>query len=409
MGSEAFQVNFGAQGGKKDFADLKAFLAWLNEEEKNWEWLHSKHLPQLYREVTKSLGRHFDYQTSPPHHYQSVFTELRRPVQDAEQRQHEHRQRQQQLPKDDPQRGAEFDPKPYALQIQERVKKYYCDGKTLLSTDPRAIYVAGLKDTDPAAATFALAYFLRLEIPYPSHEGLRGAMLAWQFENGRTDTIQPERKALEGLRDEWQRKFDSVKEGMLSETAENAKLKTEYARFLAEHREATDKQLADQRTAWEATVQQLHEKFTTGAPVKHWNDRAKEHSRGAKWWGFLSVVSLLAVLISLRPYVTELHTIKDKPDYSYLAGLILIGALGVWFVRMVFKLFINQIHLHNDAKARVAMVKTYLSLMAERDAQIGKEDRHLVLTALFRPAPTSTGKEPSLPAAAWDQVTSPKV
>ena len=92
------------------------------------------------------------------------------------------------------------------------------------------------------------------------------------------------------------------------------------------------------------------------------------------------------------------------PETWRLAILVLISVFAVWGVRLVVRMFLSHLHLSTDAAERVVMVRTYLSLL-EGDRLASKEDRQLILQALFRPATDGIVKDEGIPFSLAEVLT----
>jgi hypothetical protein len=84
--------------------------------------------------------------------------------------------------------------------------------------------------------------------------------------------------------------------------------------------------------------------------------------------------------------------------------MLLLGGLAFWFLRILSKIFLSQLHAWSDAQERVTMVRTYLSLLQDEKG-LGAEDRRLILEALFRPAPSGIIKDDGVPPAMFDMIS----
>ena len=81
-----------------------------------------------------------------------------------------------------------------------------------------------------------------------------------------------------------------------------------------------------------------------------------------------------------------------------------MGVFAVWGVRLVVRMFLSHLHLASDAAERVVMTRTYLSLL-EGDRLSSKEDRQLILQALFRPASDGIVKDEGVPFSLAEVLT----
>ena len=92
------------------------------------------------------------------------------------------------------------------------------------------------------------------------------------------------------------------------------------------------------------------------------------------------------------------------PEAWRLAMIVLIGLFAVWGVRLVVRMFLSHLHLATDAAERVVMTRTYLSLL-EGDRLSSKDDRQLILQALFRPSSDGLVKDEGIPPSMLEFLT----
>lgn len=82
----------------------------------------------------------------------------------------------------------------------------------------------------------------------------------------------------------------------------------------------------------------------------------------------------------------------------------MLAVLGFWFIRILVRIFLSNIHLENDAAERVTMAKTYLALI--RSNSLSKDENiDTVLVALFRPTGDGIVKDEGLPPSAIEFFT----
>ena len=75
--------------------------------------------------------------------------------------------------------------------------------------------------------------------------------------------------------------------------------------------------------------------------------------------------------------------------FSKFLVLLVPGFFAVWVLRIVLKVALNNLAIADDARHRVTMVETFLSLMEHTD-KLDEADRILMLQSLFRPLPGSS-------------------
>lgn len=157
----------------------------------------------------------------------------------------------------------------------------------------------------------------------------------------------------------------------------------------------------------EALRKTFREELALRAPAEYWSDKRKGHRLWAVVSGGLSFLGIVgaATVIGI-----QIHDLLNKtpagavPETWRLAVLALVGVFTVWALRLLVRMFLSHLHLLTDAGERVVMVQTYLSLL-EGDHLASKEDRHLILQALFRPASDGIVKDEGVPFSLAEVLT----
>lgn len=165
------------------------------------------------------------------------------------------------------------------------------------------------------------------------------------------------------------------------------------------------KKLEEETTGANAELQAVKEGLRTLSAKKLWDKRAKT-SNFAFWASAVLLVVMLLivpafalynlddVLLALR-HISDAATQTDAgiPGPTQLAvatisRLVVITvplALYIWVIRLVVRFNMRSLALHDDAQQRHTMMDTYFHLIEHQAAS--KEDRALILNALFRPIP----------------------
>ncbi|MFZ9502550.1 MAG: hypothetical protein ACO27F_13385 [Beijerinckiaceae bacterium] len=76
----------------------------------------------------------------------------------------------------------------------------------------------------------------------------------------------------------------------------------------------------------------------------------------------------------------------DIPYGVIIFLLIPVVAVG-WLLRIGGKVVTQALTLKSDAEQRLALLETYIRMVADPQSGVDKTDRALVLNALFRPLP----------------------
>ncbi|MCO6407038.1 hypothetical protein [Hoeflea alexandrii] len=107
--------------------------------------------------------------------------------------------------------------------------------------------------------------------------------------------------------------------------------------------------------------------------------------------GFWNLDQLLGVLKHIGDAATEgipLNATNTQLTVATLSRLVVITfplVLYLWVIRLVVRFNTRSLVLHDDARQRQTMMDTYFLLIAQQAAS--KEERGLILNALFRPSP----------------------
>ena len=79
----------------------------------------------------------------------------------------------------------------------------------------------------------------------------------------------------------------------------------------------------------------------------------------------------------------DISTSLTKIDFIKYGFMILLISLAIWVIRIVMKIALSSYHLSIDAKERVIMIKTYLSLMKEGNT-LTENDKRIMIESIFR-------------------------
>ncbi len=80
-------------------------------------------------------------------------------------------------------------------------------------------------------------------------------------------------------------------------------------------------------------------------------------------------------------------------NLTAVAIITLPALLYGWFLKNISRIFVQQMNLADDASHRRALAITWLGLVADKKFDLSKEERALVLNAMFRPVPPNAQEE----------------
>ena len=200
------------------------------------------------------------------------------------------------------------------------------------------------------------------------------------------------------------RAYQELSESIRLEADEQA---TKFATVQGERQEAFENLTQEHEQALEALRKTFREELALRAPAEYWDKKRQGHRLWASVTGALSFAGIGGAAIGLG---WQIHGLLQntppgsQPDTWRLAVLALIGVFSVWALRLLVRMFLSHLHLLTDAGERVVMVHTYLSLL-EGDRLNSKEDRQLILQALFRPASDGIVKDEGVPFSLAEMLT----
>lgn len=196
---------------------------------------------------------------------------------------------------------------------------------------------------------------------------------------------------------------------------------TRYEEFSADaHQADSDRgtgwqtELTNVREDWQQLKKTYDEQLALQAPTQYWKDRENNSRTYAIVFGiaFLIVASAcLGVFVNIGiPYLHNVATMRDVNVLVLALPVLIPGFIAIWLLRILGRLFAENLQLSIDAGERQTMVKTFLALM--HDEQRGKalvtdNDRILILHSLFRPSAVSSADD--APPVHWFDILSQKL
>lgn len=172
-------------------------------------------------------------------------------------------------------------------------------------------------------------------------------------------------------------------------------LNNRYSSNIATHEEQMQSQqkklseLKDKATQeWEALKETFRADLALKAPVTYWSDEKKSYFNQAWLFGSMFVFLIYMFGEGIK------HILDKEVDTTFLnvhiSHLLLVAvtlSLGIWVITLVAKIFLSRLHLHNEASQRVTLLKTYLALL--QDNQADKVPLEHILKAIL--VPTNAG------------------
>ncbi|WP_438711198.1 DUF6161 domain-containing protein [Aquimarina muelleri] len=145
--------------------------------------------------------------------------------------------------------------------------------------------------------------------------------------------------------------------------------------------------------------------------VTYWSKKAKNHQINSFIFGGIAGLLMIGAIIMIfnsGKYIIDLD-LSDETGIGrkiltekgalqlWVYGFFIISmTLVIWFIRLLVKVFLSNLHLLSDAKERETMIQTYLAFEREENT-LKDTDRDLILPSIFRVSANGFIKDDSTP------------
>ena len=412
-------VNFGEEGGSQSWTNIEEVRAWMTLQRTDWQWLSQQN-------------------TNPTNNAWGVISSAleacRNSLQSAEQH-----------------AGNEQHVTHMKRDAGQHLERLFTKSPWLLPNTSYRKYIFEMRESGrPIEAGLIAAHLLGQDMNGAPLSKVVAALVEFElFSRGIKDRVRTESAALKKLVGEMTTLLDEHKQLKVNQAAEFAILNADVATQTTNHGTSFDEAQAGRDEAWKKQLQetedelkQLNETYDThmalAAPVSYWEGKRDKHSDWAKWsfialtacmlifggvlfWELRGVAQMiedtkLAAIASsaanaklgspatTAPAASALSPLLDVLATWKIGAYILLVTLAFWFIRLLVRIFLSNIHLENDASERVTMAKTYLALIRDGSFE-GKEHIGTILAALFRPTGDGIVKDEGLPPTAMEWLT----
>lgn len=396
--SPLFILDLNENGGRLAPTNHDELIRWIQTEQNFWIWLLQRHYgshENFLREALSQIGEALNAAQQSQQHIQTNPQHCQQQLEFSRDRiQHAFQQRK--LPHSSTPLGKRVDA--YRKEAGDQAASYFL----AVSMSPEN-GLPQLQATEFAAWRGLFEGLQeRFQIPQAATKGKKVAA-EQSFNQLRTNAEQllgEKTVAYDALHRDYQSLAESIRS-----TAGDQAAGFETAQGLRQSEFDQLKEAHEQ--AMEALRKTFREELALRAPAEYWNKKRKGHRLWAAVSGGLSFLGIVGAAAGLG---WQIHELLNKtpagtvPETWRLAVLALVGVFTVWALRLVVRMFLSHLHLLTDAGERVVMVQTYLSLL-EGDHLASKEDRQLILQALFRPAADGIVKDEGVPFSLAEALT----
>lgn len=257
-----------------------------------------------------------------------------------------------------------------------------------------------------------------------------GEFSAYLFDNGIQPDFETEKKQYSSFYDEIIQQKDEILKELLDIRDKNNQLNqtiikqnTDWESTFTTQKEEVAKKFDDEydrhKTKMTESEDFYEKKLAVKNAVTYWSKKAESHKTNSFVFGIIAGILMILTLIgvaSLGNYIINLD-LKDANGIGrkiltetgalqlWVYGFFIVCmTLIIWFIRLLVKVFLSNLHLLSDAKERETMIKTYLAF--EREENTLKEtDRDLILPSIFRVSTNGFIKEDSTPNSPINIIT----
>ena len=182
-------------------------------------------------------------------------------------------------------------------------------------------------------------------------------------------------------REKTKRISDEVMETKNTAVTELTGLRTNWGEF----QQAANKE-------WQGLKETFEEHLRLNTPAAYWQEKAASASGAARRaltvFTAAALVIIGAIILFGPEFLVRLAAVEGIGSFAPLALVSIPTQIALWGLRHFARLFVANLERSADAGMRATMTTTFLALTKEQ-GNIEKEERLLVLEALFRPPPAA--------------------
>lgn len=410
------EIDFKDRGGVQRFSKVSDLGEWFKKQREFWQWIGQAPQNQFFRRdeflhiisdfnnllqrfsdewnnIQNQIVRHKEQQSASGES-NNVKTELNQLSQQANQVLHG-----------------------FGKKLRDSLESHVFHSKNyIFSHEPEAQFISELAKQNPVTAIHALDYFLK-EKKKSDHQGVekaKGYLLAGLFRAGVKSSEMSVQAAFQESIQTWSRELEEYR-------SRYEDLKSAYEGLKNNNRQTTKrweaktedmgKQFDEQLHANAQDLENLKETYEAfmvlKGPMRYWGMKRKDHDKEIKklrrmlvTWSCVGAGVLFAAAYFLLP---EFHPAENIP-WRQIGFFILTSTFVLWFIRLLVKLLLSNIHLSADAREREVMIQTFMALMRHKESRDGvtKKDIALVLAPIFKPSTTGVIKDEGGPITLSD-------
>lgn len=393
--AQEFQFDLAHRGGTLRFSTSDDLATWIRDERKAWQWLGESRTVQISELSTihgqcmaqlDAIRAEWEKNKAEPDKLKGIYDQFCRIL-----------------------------------------ENHYCERKIVYSRSADGRFLAQLRE-DRGEEIAIAAYTVLARSSLNLHGNQRrtalsaglliGTLEGWLYDRSIDWASGAQREVFDDLSSDYQAAIQEQDRRFAQIVAKNQMLNDEFAKELKEKSESLGNLQVSQDQEFRELVEKhvknlvsiestYDQKLALQKPVEYWKTKERYHAKRSLWFGISAiVVGLLCALGTggIIYWVFSRLPVGGDPK-SWELGVLLVGAFfGIWFTRVVVRLFFSHLHLATDASERRTMILTYLA-MSREGSQFAPEDKGLIIQHLFRSASDGLVKDDAAPATPLEWLT----
>jgi len=414
------EIDLGEQGGLQRFRNIKEIDNWIREEVQFWNWLQQKPASDFingFHTISNYFFKYRDIYNQEITRKRNEWTNLQSNITSL-------------LAKDDLSvhetneldglRGKSEDMiASIKQQIIQLFKNHVLDRKQhLVRITPEAQFVKELSEAEPIEAIYALDQFL-LDQQGRNDKALEinGRVTAYLYERNLNRKLRPDSRAFKGAIKTWEAElkeyrndYESLKASYQELVASNTKTDATWVERVQDMETEFSDQIEKNDTELNNLKETYEAHMALSAPTKYWKVKRRSHAKQlseVKNWLIWVSAGSIALMAAAAWFLLPEAGLAGEIPWRNLGLFVLGSTFCLWFVRLLVKLLLSNIHLKADAEERVVMIQTFMAMMAHEESREGlrKEDIALVLAPIFKPSTTGVIKDDGGPVTLSDFIS----
>ncbi len=310
------------------------------------------------------------------------------------------------------------------VEFKTLIERAYKTNGLISSKSKEGKWLLKQHEANPSLTLGSLSYFQnKIKGVVNNNTSQRdGEFSAYLFDNNIEPDFNTEKEQYSSFYQEIIEQKDEILKELLDIREENKKLnqtiqqqntdwETTFETQKTEVASRFDEEYDRHKSKMEESEDFYEKKLAVKNAVTYWSTKAKNHQINSFIFGGIAGLLMICAVIMVfnsgnyiigldlndangigRKILTEKGALQ-----LWVYGFFIISmTLVIWFIRLLVKVFLSNLHLLSDAKERETMIQTYLAFEREENT-LKDTDRDLILPSIFRVSANGFIKDDATP------------